>query len=165
MRNLCLAGLLFAALAGNAMAESRDEMVLRMQVAEAAARAAATLPTDEALTCEQVRAELAAVAEQPAYRAHGQQLAAEPQGASLPSGAYGYVSAPGAGLEFAGALAPGLGYAHRVALDARNAQLRINAESNAMQAAAVHEAALPDIARAERLQALSIAKQCEPQAQ
>lgn len=159
MRRLCLAGLLVVALAGTAMAESRDEMALRMQAAEAAARAAATLPTDDALSCEQVRAELAAIAQQPAYRAHSQQLAAGPQAVSVQSSAYGHLGVPG--LEFAGALAPGLGYAHMAALDARNTQLRINAESTAMQAAAAHEAALPHIARTERLQAIALAKQCD----
>lgn len=159
MRRLGLAGLLVAALAGAAMAESRDEMALRMQAAETAARAAATLPTDDALTCEQVRSELASIAEQPAYRAHRERLAAEPLGASAPRSAYGYLGVPG--LEFAGALAPGLGYAHVAALDARNAQMRRNAEANAIEAIAAEEAALPQIARAERLRTLSHAKQCD----
>lgn len=165
MRTLCLAGLLTAALAGPVLAESRDEMALRLQAAEAAARAAATLPTDEALTCEQVRAEMAAIAQQPAYRAH-RQLAAEPQAASLQSGAYAYLGVSGGvGLEFTGAFAPGLGYAHAAALHAQNGQIRRNAEANAMQAAAADEAALPHVARAERLQALAHAKQCEPRAE
>ncbi len=164
MRNFCLAGLLIAALAGPALAESRDEMALRMQAAEAAARAATTLPTDEAMTCEQVRAELAAIAQQPAYRAQ-RQLAAESQAAAVQSGAYAYVGIPGgAGLEFAGAFAPGLGYAHMAALHAQSGQVRRNAEANAMQAAAINESALAHIARSERLQALSHAKACEPQA-
>ncbi len=165
MRKLCLSGLLAAAPAGTAAAESRDEMAMRMQAAEAAARAAATLPTDDALACEQVRAEMAAIEQQPAYRAH-RQLAAEPQSAAAQRSAYPYVGVPGgAGLEFTGAFAPGLGYAHMAALHSQSGQLRRNAEASAMQAAAANEAALPHIARAERLQALVLAKQCEPQAQ
>jgi hypothetical protein len=137
---------------------------MRMQAAEAAARAAATLPTDDALSCEQVRAELAAIDQQPAYRAHSQ-LAAEPQSAAAQRSAYAYAGVPGAGLEFTGAFAPGLGYAHMAALNAQSGQVRRNAEASAMQAAAANEAALPHIARAERLQALALAKHCEPQTQ
>ena len=47
MRKLCLSGLLAAALAGTAAAESRDEMAMRMQAAEAAANSDARTRAQE----------------------------------------------------------------------------------------------------------------------
>lgn len=160
MRSLLAASVLLAGSAlAPAFAESADEMAVRLQAATRAAQAAAVRAEDDALGCAQLQAEMAAIAGHPGYRAY-MQLGV--QGA-VAAGAYG--ADAGLGLEFTRAFAPGLGYATVAALQGRNNQLRRNAETGRAEAAAITEAALPDIARNERLRALAATKQCEALAQ
>ena len=168
MRAFCSMLALSAALALQpAFAQTPEELQARMDAAMAAAQAQASRPGDEALTCDQLQAEIFANAQNPEYQA---QMAAMGQSAQDMSdqaqrareNARGQIAGSMA-MGFIGSFIPGAGYAQMLAQRAQAAEMQEQAQANQAQIAGMManvEASMPYVMRGQRLYELARTQQC-----
>lgn len=168
MRAFCSMLALSAALALQpAFAQTPEELQARMDAAMAAAQAQAAQPGDEALTCDQLQAEIFANAQNPEYQA---QMAAMGQSAQDMSdqaqrareNARGQIAGNMA-MGFISSFIPGAGYAQMLAQRAQAAEMQEQAQANQAQIGGMianMEASMPYVMRGQRLYELAQAQQC-----
>jgi len=151
-----------------ALAQTPEEMQANMDASIAAARAEAVHPGDEALTCDQLSAEIAAVSQDPNYQAQMAAMGATAQGQmeqmqNARSRMQGQMVG-NIGMGIISSFVPGAGYAQMLAQRAQAAQMQEQAQANQAQMAGMMgnmEASMPYIMRNEHLYELGQAKQCE----
>jgi hypothetical protein len=135
-----------------------------MMAAFAAARASASRPGDDALSCEQLQEELAATAADPALQAHVQEAGAQAQkDMAAMEKAQGEIASQTA-TTVAGSLVPGasMGAMAATAANAEAAKARgADRMQTRMAQAGQMIAAMPTLMRGERVMQLAVAKKCE----
>jgi hypothetical protein len=168
MRTFCSMLALSAVLALQpALAQTPEEMQAQMDASVAAAREAAVRPGDEALTCDQLQAEIVANTQNPEYQA---------QVAAMGQTAQGQMDQMQAAREraqgqMAGSIAmgvissfiPGAGYAQMLAQRAQAAQMEQQTQANQAQMMSMMDnvnASMPYVMRGQRLYELAQAQQC-----
>lgn len=162
--------ILALALCGTAAAENPGERLEALQAAQADAEASARRRGDDALTCDQLQAEMMTISQSPematfqadnsAFAAQAQQQMQAARGQM--AGAMG-MSVGMMGLGVASAFVPGLGMAQSLAMRgyAANAQRQAAANQGMMgQQADAMAAAMPMLTRMQRVAELGQAKQC-----
>ncbi len=146
---------------------SSDDMMAQMEAAQAEARAQAVHPGDEALSCEQLQAEMTATMQDPAVQAQFAALGASAEGQmEAADEARGEMMAMMGGsvvLGLASSFVPGLGYVQMAqqramapAMQARSDQNMAQITEQAQGMATV----MPQLMRGERVHELAQAKQC-----
>lgn len=165
MRALSIALALSLGLASPAFAQ--EEALERMLAAQAAAEAAASRPGDEALSCEQLEAELGATMNDPAVQTQIAEMGEWAQGRqeqmNAARGQAMGMTAMGMFGAIAGSFLPGAGYAQMAMQRAQAAGMQARASSNmaemAVQAQRI-ESIMPQMMRGQRIVELGQAKQC-----
>ena len=150
-----------------AQTQTAEEMQAQMNASMNAARQGAQHPGDENLTCDELSAQLQAIAQDPAYQAQMAEMGATAQNQmdqmqNARSRAQGQV----AGAMVTGVISsfiPGAGYAQMLAQRAQAQQMQRDAQANQAQMAGMMgnmQASMPFIMRQQRLFELGQAKQC-----
>lgn len=147
--------------------DDADQAMQRMEADMAAARAGAARPGDDALTCDQMEAEMAATMNDPQVQAGlaasgAQAEAMQGQADAARRQAMGMMGVGVAG-SIIGSFVPGFGYAQQAMMMAQNAGMRQRAQQNQdqiMQMGANMNAIMPQLMRGERLYQMAEARQC-----
>ncbi len=168
MRALCSALALSLALPLQpAAAQAPEDMMARMEAAQAEAQAQAVRPGDEALSCDALQAEMVATMQDPAVQAHMAQSGAWAQGQLDAAGEarsqmMGQMSV-NIFLGLASSFIPGAGFAQMAAQRAMAAGQQAQADQHMagmMQQAEGAMTIMPQLMRGQRLYELGQAKQC-----
>ena len=169
MRALLLSSALSLALAVATAATAQDyeAMAANMEQSMAAAQADAQRPGDEALTCEQLEAEIAATMQDPAVQqalaANGADAQAQIDRMNEARGQMRAQMATSMFLGIASSFIPGLGYAQMAQQRMQAAQYEQQADQNMsqmMQMAERMQPIMPQMMRGQRVYELGQAKQC-----
>ncbi len=147
--------------------DGADQTVQRMEANMAAARVQAARPGDDALSCDQIEAEMAATMNDPqvqgAIAANGAAAQAmQAQAGDAQRQAMGMMGAGVAG-SIIGSFVPGFGYAQQAMMMAQNAGMRARAQQQQdqiMGMGANMDAIMPQLMRGERLYQMAEARQC-----
>ena len=154
-------------LAQPALAQDPDAMMARMEAAQAEAQAQAVRPGDEALSCEQLQAEMTATMQDPAVQAQLAQQGAWAQGqmdaANETRGRMTGMMGMSMFMGLASSFVTGLGYLQGVQQRAMSAGMTAQAQQNMAQHMQQAEGAMtimPQLMRGQRLYELAQAQQC-----
>ncbi len=150
-----------------AAAQAPDDMLARMEAAQAEAQAQAVRPGDEELSCDALQAEMVATMQDPAVQTQMAQQGAWAQGQmDAADGARGQMMAMMGMSMFMGlasSFVPGLGYLQGAQQRAMSAGMEAQAQQNMAQSMQQAEGAMtimPQLMRGQRLYELGQAKQC-----
>jgi hypothetical protein len=155
------------ALAPAAAAQDYEAMGANMEASMAAAQAQAQRPGDDALTCEQLEAEIYTTMQDPAVQqavaANGADAQAQMDQMNAARGQMRAQMATGLFMGIASSFIPGLGYAQMAQQQMQMAQQQRQAQQNMaqqMQMAERMQSIMPQMMRGQRVYELGQAKQC-----
>lgn len=162
-----IVALALALAAAPALAQDMNQSAASLEASMAQARAAAARPGDEALTCEQIQAEMGATMNsaevQENTAAMGESAQRQQEMAERARQAQAGMVGTGIVTGIVGSFIPGMGYVQGLAMQAQVAQMQAQGAEAQRESAGMlsnMEAMMPQMMRGERLYNLAEAQQC-----